>query len=268
MTIQMPDSITPGNLPMGYRAYLGYPDGDWPTAARLPQLFPGAKVVALTVNGSTLDNADGVDVEPGNINAAGGAAWVKRKLATGPAERPVVYASIEGEGGYGMGDVLAELGKLGISRAKVRLLSAHYGQGEHICSPSACQAGKDTGITADGTQWTSTFGGVGGNPVDMSLLGDGFFADGNAAHISVWDLVPSQVTQHGAVLGWEHTGGVGAWRVGFSGPGFPDVEHDVSKPQAVFSGLTAASEYTVRVTSLVDGKPAGITGIKTFRTAE
>ena len=42
MTIAMPDSIYPQNLPPGYPAYLGYVDGRWPTAPVLHSKFPDA----------------------------------------------------------------------------------------------------------------------------------------------------------------------------------------------------------------------------------
>lgn len=263
--IQMPDSTIAGNLPMGYPAYLGYADGNWPTGPRLPQLFPGAKIVRLTVNGSTLDQADGVDCEPGNIDAKGSADWVRRKLAAAPSFLPVVYADLASEG-YSMSEVLAELAKLGIGREKVRLLSAHY-DGEHVCSPErGCRDARGNVITwtADGTQWTSRFPGINGSEIDMSLLSDGFFG---GQHISVWALAPSQVTSHSAVVDWQHTGGVSQWEVFISGPRFTGVANTVSRPQAVFSGLAPDATYTVRVTSLVEGKPAGVTGIKSFRTA-
>jgi peptidoglycan hydrolase-like protein with peptidoglycan-binding domain len=169
MTIAMPDSITPGNMPMGYEAYLGYCDGRWPTAARLPALFPGAKVVSLTVTGGTLD-ADGIDVEPGNPTAKSGADWIRRKLAADPGSRPVAYASLASPG-YSMAEVIAALLNLGIPRVKYRVLTAHYTGKAHICSPSACGAA----FAADGTQWTSQFPGLNGSRIDMSLLADDFF---------------------------------------------------------------------------------------------
>ena len=174
MTQSMPDSIYPGNIPAGYPAVLGYVDGKYQTAARLRALFPGARVVTLTVFGTDL-GADGVDCEPGNVNAAGAAGWVKRKLAADPGSRPVVYADLASRG-YSMSDVLAELAKLGISPGQVRKLTAHY-NGEHICSPSRGCRDADGNVitfTADGTQYTDMFPGVGG-AVDMSLLADDFF---------------------------------------------------------------------------------------------
>ncbi len=172
----MPDSVTPGNIPMGYPAYLGYVDGQWPTAPRLPVLFPGAKVVSLTVTGQTLA-ADGVDSEPGNVNAAKAAGWVKSKLENAPDSRPVVYADLETPG-YGMPWVIAALLKLGIGRAQYRILTAHYTGQAHVCTPQSCQAGgQPIGFTADGTQWTDKFPGISGTPIDMSALNDDFFGE-------------------------------------------------------------------------------------------
>jgi hypothetical protein len=271
VTIEMPDSITPGKIPMtlARRAVLGYADGEWPTADRLHELFPGAEVVSLTVLCGTL-KADGVDCEPGNVNAKRAAAWVRDKLAAEPGCRPIVYADLASEG-YSMSEVLAELANLGVSRKKIRILSAHYGQ-EHICSaPNGCRDAKGSLITwtADGTQWTDEFPGIGGT-IDMSLLNDDFFgAPASGDHISVWQLEvshPADNPVHGAVVTWQHTGGVSSWLVTITGPHFADVAHEVSKPQAVFAGLAAASEYTVHVTSIVGGKLAGVTGIKAFRT--
>jgi hypothetical protein len=175
MTLNMPDSITPARLPGGYPAYLGYPDGRWQTAGELRARFPGARILALTVTGATLD-ADGIDCEPGNPNATAAASWAQRKLGASPSSRPVIYADLASPG-YSMTEVIAALGKLGVARARVRLLTAHY-DGEHVCSPSrGCRdaSGSVIAFTADGTQWTETFTGSGGAAIDMSLLADNFF---------------------------------------------------------------------------------------------
>lgn len=173
--IQMPDSVTPGNIPMGYAAVLGYADGRYRTSDRLPVLFPKAKHVLLTVSGATA-SADGVDCEPGNVNAAGAAGWARRRLAAEPSFRPVIYADLASRG-YSMTEVLENLASSGVPRNRVRLLTAHY-DGEHLCSPSrGCRDanGRVIAFTADGTQWTSIFPGVGGAAIDMSLLADDFF---------------------------------------------------------------------------------------------
>lgn len=172
MTLAMPDSIRVADLPPGYPAYLGYADGHWPTAAQLAARFPAAKLVILTVTGTTL-RADGIDCEPGNPSAFNAVYWAGWKLSySPPGTRPVIYASVIGAAGYGMGDVLGELDGQGIDRSRVRLLSAHYGKGRHICGPGSCGA---IDIDMDGTQWTDAFNVRDLFDVDMSELRDDFF---------------------------------------------------------------------------------------------
>jgi hypothetical protein len=171
MTLAMADSITPGNLPGGYNAYLGYVDGDWPTAKALGARFPAARIVTLTVLGGNAV-ADGCDIENGDLSPESGAAYAARRLAAGQW-RPVQYADVSN-----MNNVLAELAKLKIARASVRLLSAHYGAGEHICGPSTCKDSQGrplVSVPMDGTQWTDSAPGVGGTAIDASLLLDDFF---------------------------------------------------------------------------------------------
>jgi peptidoglycan hydrolase-like protein with peptidoglycan-binding domain len=189
MTLAMPDSTNVNNLPVGYRdaagtyhayrAYLGYADGNWPTAKALEAMFPDAQLVILTVAGGPAAHgvahgvrvAPGTDVEPMDLTASEGAHWA----AANAGPRPVIYASVEGEDGYGMHDVLRALAALGIPRAAVRLLSAHYGAGPHICGPDSCKLISDE---MDGTQWTSMWPvEAGGGPpyIDMSMLADDFF---------------------------------------------------------------------------------------------
>ena len=174
-TLAMPDSIFPDRLPSGYGQYLGYADGEWATAPVLRQLFPHARLIILTVTGATLD-ADGCDIEKGDLPPASGADWAQRKLAADPHSRPVLYASPEAPG-YKMSQVLAELAARRVARSSVRLLSAHYGWTgpggpEHICGPATC---KLVTVPMDGTQWTGSFAGAGGYLIDMSVLKDSFF---------------------------------------------------------------------------------------------
>lgn len=170
MTLAMPGSTNVNNLPAGYPAYLGYSDGNWPTAKALEAMFPDAEHVILTVAGGPAAHgvrvAPGTDVEPMDLTAAQGAAW-----ASGHAGRPVIYASVQGEPGYGMRDVRDHLAALGIQRSAVRLLSAHYGFGPHICGPHSCDL---IDIEMDGTQWTDTYS-TGNAFIDMSMLADDFF---------------------------------------------------------------------------------------------
>jgi hypothetical protein len=150
---------------------LGYVDGHWPTYPDLETRFPAAYLIGLTVTGSTY-NADGIDVEPGNPDAASGVTWVRDKLAHTPGSRPVIYASTIGTPGYGMPDILAELSVQGIPRASVRLLSAHYTTAAHICGPGTCGLISEP---MDGTQWTDKHPGNAGSLIDMSVILDSFF---------------------------------------------------------------------------------------------
>lgn len=164
MTLTMADSITPANLPGGYDAYLGYVDGAWPTAPLLSAKFPGKQIVSLTVRGGSAV-ADGCDIENGDLSPVSGAQYAAGDLVRGG--RPVLYASTGT-----MTSVLDALPGAGVARSRVRLLSAHYGAGRHICGPASCGL---VSVTMDGTQWTDTAAGNGGTLVDASLLAPDFF---------------------------------------------------------------------------------------------
>ena len=175
MTLDMPDSTDVAALPPGYGQYLGYVDGSVirPTMPELRARFPRARLIGLTVTGSTFA-ADGCDSEREDLTAKGAAQWARQKLNRQPGSRPVIYASIVGDPGYGMPAVLTALAANDIGRDQVRLLSAHYGAGEHICGPATCGLSR---FIMDGTQWTDHFSTADGAFVDMSVLDDGFFGD-------------------------------------------------------------------------------------------
>lgn len=171
MTIAMPDSIYPGNIPLVINgeplpAVLGYVDGIYRTADRLPVLFPKARLLTLTVTGKGAV-ADGCDRETHDLSPAEAAAWLHLRIQAGQW-RPVLYASRDN-----VMAVLAVLGQLGVNWEHIRILSAHYGIGEHICAPATCEAP----FEADGTQWTDSFPGINGTKIDMSTLADDFFGD-------------------------------------------------------------------------------------------
>ena len=166
MTLAMADSIYAANLPAGFPAYLGYVDGAWPTAPALVARFPQAHILAMAVFASS--DAEGCDCEKGDLTPGQVPGWVKRQMGRGVA-RPCVYASVAN-----MPPILSALAAAGISRPQVRLLSAHYGLGPHICGPATCKY--FPGMPAmDGTQWTDLYGGAHGSLIDASLLLDDFF---------------------------------------------------------------------------------------------
>ena len=162
------DSTVPEHLLAGYDAYLGYVDGDWPTYKQIVQLFPDAQHISLTVFGGKAV-ADGVDCEAQDTSPEGAAAWVEYRLSAGSA-RPIVYASASS-----MGAVIDALAARDIAREEVRLVSAHYGEGEHICGPDSCKA---TAVEMDGTQWTDAASGRVHSLIDASTLDPDFFEAG------------------------------------------------------------------------------------------
>jgi hypothetical protein len=193
--INCPDSTDVAALPAGFPAYLGYVDGDDRTAAALAGQFPHADLILLTVTGDTFE-CNGADIEPGNLTAADGARWAAGYLNGRHGLAPVLYASTIGEPGYGMLEVIRQLAARSIAPGDVRLLSAHYGAGPHICGPDSCRL---IDIDMDGTQWTDTAQGNRGAVIDMSMLAAGFFG---APEDNTEDLVQS--------LGIVHSGTSGA----------------------------------------------------------
>jgi hypothetical protein len=165
MTLTMADSIYAANLPPGYGAYAGYVNGNWPDFGQIAVRNPSAYLLPIAVTSSA--DATCLDIETGDAAAADAPAWVRRQFARGIG-RPVLYSSVSN-----MPAVLSVLSGAGISRASVRLWSAHYGAGQHICGPYSC---KWPGVPPmDGTQWTDSAPGMNGSKIDASVLTDGFF---------------------------------------------------------------------------------------------
>jgi hypothetical protein len=177
------DSIYPASLPPGADAYLGYVDGSWPDFRAEVARFPGAHVLGMAVTAA--DDAEGLDVEFRDATPAQAPGWVPRQQARG-IRRPVLYASVSR-----MREVLDAIRGSGIARQDVRLLSAHYGAGRHICGPSTCRyfERRAAGLTpaCDGTQWTDQAAGANGTRIDESVLAGDFFDGGNM------DLTPANL---------------------------------------------------------------------------
>ena len=165
VTLAMADSIYIANLPAGFPAFAGYVDGTWQTAPGLKARFPSAHILTIAVFAS--DDADCCDCEKGDLTPAQVPSWVKRQMARG-AVLPCVYASAAN-----IPAILSALTTAGIKRAQVRIWSAHYGLGPHICGPATC---KYPGVPAcDGTQFTDLAPGAHGSLIDQSLLLGTFF---------------------------------------------------------------------------------------------
>lgn len=158
----MYDTVTVDTVPANPPAVAGYVAGHWPTYEGLVLRFPKAKHLSIAVQAD--QNAQCLDVEPGDASNAQAPAWVERQLARG-VKRPVLYTSVSN-----WPALLATLHGAGISRQEIRIWSAHYGRGKHICS-GACNNFGFIG-PADATQWTDTS--LGRN-LDESVCQDSFF---------------------------------------------------------------------------------------------
>jgi hypothetical protein len=168
--ITMYDTALNNQFPPGAQAYAAYVDGsvgDQPNYAYIVRTFPGAQHLSIALFAG--DNADALDVEPGAAAPSDVPAWYARQKQRG-IQRPCVYASASTMAG----SILPVLRQAGISRPAVRLWSAHYGLGEHICGPASCGA---VPVEVDGTQWTSS---ALGRVLDQSLLQADFFTTDTA----------------------------------------------------------------------------------------
>ena len=162
------DTIYNDQFPPGAAAYAAYVDGgigDQPNFAFIVASFPKAQHLSVSLFGN---NADALDVEPGASSPSQIPGWVAAQRKRG-VQRPCVYASAST-----MNDeILPVLSQNGIARSTVRLWTAHYEVGTHICGPDSCGA---LSINADGTQWTPNAVVDGQTLVlDQSLLLENFF---------------------------------------------------------------------------------------------
>lgn len=161
----MYDTAQNDQFPPGAAAYAAYVDGsigNQPNYAYIVSTFPTAQHLSIALFAG--DNADALDVEPGAASPSDVPGWYARQRQRGIA-RPCVYASVSTMAG----NILPVIDQAKIARDQIRLWSAHYGLGEHICGPASCNA---VSIEMDGTQWTSS---ALGRNLDQSLLQDNFF---------------------------------------------------------------------------------------------
>jgi hypothetical protein len=166
----MYDTILNDQFPPGAAAYAAYVDGsidNQPNYAYIVATFPKAQHLSIALFSS--DNADALDVEPGASTPGDIPDWYNAQRKRG-IQRPCVYASTSTMNG----EILPVLTGAGIARSAVRLWTAHYEAGEHICGPGTCGL---LSIDADGTQWTPNAV-VNGQTLDLdqSLLLDNFFS--------------------------------------------------------------------------------------------
>jgi hypothetical protein len=163
--LTMFDSAFNDQYPPDPQAVAGYVDGhvgDQPNYDWLVSAFPRAGHLSITLDPAR--DAMCLDIEAGAASPESAAAWHQRQAARG-VQRPCLYASASAMETA----VLPVITAAGVRRADVRLWSAHYGAGAHICGPGSCGL---LSVGADATQWTDR---ALGRNLDQSLLLPGFF---------------------------------------------------------------------------------------------
>lgn len=159
----MYDSVDVSRIPADAPAVAGYVNGIFTTWPDILRKFPHARKLSIAVTSAA--NADCLDIEPGNATPANAVAWYRRQRQRG-VKRPVMYANVST-----MPLVLNVLRNAGIGREAVRVWTAHYGRGEHLCGPK-CGFGMPT--VADGTQWIERHD----LNLDINVLQPDFFGRG------------------------------------------------------------------------------------------
>ena len=175
----MYDSDQNSQFPAGAAAYAAYVDGglaDQPNYQWIVEHFPGAYHVSIALSPGS--DADFLDIENGAATVGSAVGWYARQRARG-VTRPGLYASVS----MMASDLVPAIRGAGIARSSVRLWSAHYGAGEHICGPSACRWPGIT-VAVDGTQWTSN---ALGRNLDQSLLAANFFGAAPPSPVPTWE---------------------------------------------------------------------------------
>jgi hypothetical protein len=158
MTLTMFDSINVADIPStGMDAVAGYVGGNWPTFAALVKRFPHLPALSIAVNSS--ENARFLDVENGDATPADVPGWLDRQARLEPTETHGIYCPASS-----IAAVRAAAGN-----RRYLLWSAHYGAGEHICGPGACQYPK-----ADATQFDDH--GAHGEHIDRTVMSPAFLA--------------------------------------------------------------------------------------------
>lgn len=140
---RMYDAVTIENMPLDAKAVAGYVGGRFQTFPRLAERFPHARRVSIAV--ASNQDADVLDIEPGDSRPELAPMWAKRQLERGKV--PKLYSSVSE-----MPEVLRQLAINGISRSQVRLWTAHYTHVPHLCD-SRCGFGFND--KADATQFTN-----------------------------------------------------------------------------------------------------------------
>jgi hypothetical protein len=164
------DAVEPSQIPVDAPCVAGYTGGAWPTYHELDDLFPHAHHVSIAISAS--EDADILDVEPGDASPDQAPGWAARQIVRRKKDphfynlsKPVVYGSVSS-----VAEIRHYLHGAGLLD-EVNIMSAHIGEGEHICGPDSCgYPGIDEPVAATQHTWTAL-----GRNLDESKLGRDFF---------------------------------------------------------------------------------------------
>jgi hypothetical protein len=126
------------------QAVAAYGNGKFANFTKARAEFPNLNVLEIDVSGQGIGNCG--DFEVGDMAISRAGSWAAGRIAAG-VKRPVIYFAVSNWRG-----IMQSLGAAGITRAQVRIWTAHYTGKAHLCS-AACGFGV-TG-SADATQWAS-----------------------------------------------------------------------------------------------------------------
>ena len=156
--LRMGDAVNPAGLPAGLDAYAGYDAGNWPDFWTIATQHPGTHLIEITP--FCQNKGDMLDIEYGDAQPVQGPLWTIARTLAG-VWRPVLYCSRDDAP-----IVVGFMNNGGINRGSYRLITAHYGAGQHICGPRTC----GLSVQADATQW------IDWGAWDETTLPDDFFA--------------------------------------------------------------------------------------------
>jgi hypothetical protein len=160
-TAYMWDDVVPSLIPADAQIIAYYKDGRYANFAAIAKLFPHAILVGIAVREA--DDADVLDVEPGDASIADIFYWLKRQLAIAgprPVSAPVIYISASD-----VDSMMVHMDANGFVHGKDYLIwSAHWTGSPHVCGPATCKA---TSTACDATQYTNH---ADGKNLDESLL--------------------------------------------------------------------------------------------------
>lgn len=141
------DSVSVQNIPRTARAAAYYVDGKYANEREVKAQAPLARYTSIAVFAH--NNADCLDIEPGNATVADAPGWYRRQRHLKPHRKPIFYI-----GAATADELVRTLAASNIWRNDYILWTAHYGAGKHFCGEGSCPYAHAAGHV-DATQFTT-----------------------------------------------------------------------------------------------------------------